>query len=130
MSFFFFSMIRRPPRSTRTDTLFPYTTLFRSDGDTMPDNFERPKCRLLLFWGCGAKAGPGQPVVIDFAKVAAGQAPPNLFNSTVPSIREVMVTNSDSYADWPNRTSLKAVPKGSSLIGAHRIASTVGSEIN
>src|SRR3546814_14061609 len=30
--FFFFLMIRRPPRSTRTDTLFPYTTLFRSYG--------------------------------------------------------------------------------------------------
>src|SRR3546814_16795076 len=30
MSVFFFLMIRRPPRSTRTDTLFPYTTLFRS----------------------------------------------------------------------------------------------------
>src|SRR3546814_3663624 len=30
LSFFFFLMIRRPPRSTRTDTLFPYTTLFRS----------------------------------------------------------------------------------------------------
>src|SRR3546814_11592367 len=29
--FFFFLMIRRPPRSTRTDTLFPYTTLFRTD---------------------------------------------------------------------------------------------------
>src|SRR3546814_20017750 len=29
-SWFFFLMIRRPPRSTRTDTLFPYTTLFRS----------------------------------------------------------------------------------------------------
>src|SRR3546814_4782942 len=28
----FFLMIRRPPRSTRTDTLFPYTTLFRSRG--------------------------------------------------------------------------------------------------
>src|SRR3546814_13193914 len=28
-SSFFFLMIRRPPRSTRTDTLFPYTTLFR-----------------------------------------------------------------------------------------------------
>src|SRR3546814_1131624 len=27
---FFFLMVRRPPRSTRTDTLFPYTTLFRS----------------------------------------------------------------------------------------------------
>src|SRR3546814_11391700 len=31
-SVFFFLMIRRPPRSTRTDTLFPYTTLFRSGG--------------------------------------------------------------------------------------------------
>src|SRR3546814_13636724 len=30
MFFFFFLMLRRPPRSTRTDTLFPYTTLFRS----------------------------------------------------------------------------------------------------
>src|SRR3546814_20519207 len=27
----FFLMVRRPPRPTRTDTLFPYTTLFRSD---------------------------------------------------------------------------------------------------
>src|SRR3546814_9437409 len=31
MFFFFFLMILRPPRSKRTDTLFPYTTLFRSD---------------------------------------------------------------------------------------------------
>src|SRR3546814_3219970 len=30
LSVFFFLMIRRPPRSTRTDTRFPYTTLFRS----------------------------------------------------------------------------------------------------
>src|SRR3546814_12566093 len=30
VSFVFFLMIRRPPRSTRTDTLFPYTTRFRS----------------------------------------------------------------------------------------------------
>src|SRR3546814_14830078 len=36
-------MIRRPPRSTRTDTLFPYTTLFRSrlDRDREPVVFER-----------------------------------------------------------------------------------------
>src|SRR3546814_15517823 len=48
-------MIRRPPRSTRTDTLFPYTTLFRSttslyyrdlDGnqiETQVDNFDTPE---------------------------------------------------------------------------------------
>src|SRR3546814_3117522 len=29
-------MIRRPPRSTRTDTLFPYTTLFRSQAEMLP----------------------------------------------------------------------------------------------
>src|SRR3546814_13264473 len=34
--FFFFLMIRRPPRSTRTDTLFPYTTLFRSGVHVTP----------------------------------------------------------------------------------------------
>src|SRR3546814_15139101 len=32
----FFLMIRRPPRSTRTDTLFPYTTLFRSSAARFP----------------------------------------------------------------------------------------------
>src|SRR3546814_15943144 len=31
-TYFFFVMIRRPPRSTRTDTRFPYTSLFRSPG--------------------------------------------------------------------------------------------------
>src|SRR3546814_13875084 len=33
---FLFLMIRRPPRSTRTDTLFPYTTLFRSHDGVRP----------------------------------------------------------------------------------------------
>src|SRR3546814_7870857 len=32
-------MIRRPPRSTRTDTLFPYTTLFRSHGSAAPRRY-------------------------------------------------------------------------------------------
>src|SRR3546814_1030902 len=34
-------MIRRPPRSTRTDTLFPYTTLFRSVGQFIPSDRRR-----------------------------------------------------------------------------------------
>src|SRR3546814_5249018 len=36
-------MIRRPPRSTRTDTLFPYTTLFRSDAASYQRNDARPQ---------------------------------------------------------------------------------------
>src|SRR3546814_6835984 len=41
-------MIRRPPRSTRTDTLFPYTTLFRSVARTGGDEF------VVLLSGIGA----------------------------------------------------------------------------
>src|SRR3546814_3727796 len=53
MMFFFFLMIRRPPRSTRTDTLFPYTTLFRSrpgssrDGIADPDAQQHRRARRL-----------------------------------------------------------------------------------
>src|SRR3546814_11660528 len=49
--FFFFLKIRRPPRSTRTDTLFPYTTLFRSReqiaeiGDSALDELLHPEDR-------------------------------------------------------------------------------------
>src|SRR3546814_5300597 len=53
-------MIRRPPRSTRTDTLFPYTTLFRS---TPPHGsawcaacgcgFRRPRCHP---WHCASRS--------------------------------------------------------------------------
>src|SRR3546814_8336849 len=51
-------MIRRPPRSTRTDTLFPYTTLFRSSRvSTEPARSART--RLSAFRHCGI-ACPGQ----------------------------------------------------------------------
>src|SRR3546814_16387108 len=39
--YFFFLMIRRPPRSTRTYTLFPYTTLFRSRDKCAPSASQR-----------------------------------------------------------------------------------------
>src|SRR3546814_15690394 len=48
MFLFLFLMIRRPPRSTRTDTLFPYTTLFRS-AEALPKVFrigEKPELTL------------------------------------------------------------------------------------
>src|SRR3546814_12896524 len=41
----FFLMIRRPPRSTRTGTLFPYTTLFRSRNRALADLFLRERHR-------------------------------------------------------------------------------------
>src|SRR3546814_21083963 len=46
-------MIRRPPRSTRTDTLFPYTTLFRSDGGWVPLLVGAALLTLMVTWKQG-----------------------------------------------------------------------------
>ena len=88
----------------------------------MPDQFERPQGRLLLFWGCGAKAGPGQPVVIDFARVAAGQMPPNLFSTRVPVETGPTMANSKTYGHWPNQKSGKMPDSNASILGEHRVA--------
>src|SRR3546814_17261582 len=59
---FFFLMIPRPPRSTRTDTLFPYTTLFRSASlSKMPAKIN-PICIHPMF-GPGAKSIKGQNII-------------------------------------------------------------------
>src|SRR3546814_11957925 len=52
VAIFFFLLIRRPPRSTRTDTLFPYTTLFRSlvAPDRLPAALYVLRYRLCLPW--------------------------------------------------------------------------------
>src|SRR3546814_14710679 len=57
--FVFFLMIRRPPRSTRTDTLFPYTTLFRSRDVDVP----------ALAFG-GASGAQGLAVDLDLVALA------------------------------------------------------------
>src|SRR3546814_1747494 len=62
---FFFLMRRRPPRSTRTDTLFPYTTLFRSRRGAVPPAVDRGHARTLLRPARpahrGVRAGPLRP---------------------------------------------------------------------
>lgn len=94
-----------------------------------PPNFQRPKGRMLIFWGCGAHAGPGQPVVIDFSKLAQGQMPPHLFSSDVP--REIGPTeaNSRTYGEWPNAKSRKSLSERSSLLGAHSVKGNYSPDI-
>src|SRR3546814_12734562 len=73
--FFFFLMVRRPPRSTRTDTLFPYTTLFRSRGPA----FAARDCQLLGgSIDLGAKRAKGQPVPVHGATACRARERRNL----------------------------------------------------
>src|SRR3546814_18732407 len=66
-------MSRRPPRSTRTDTLFPYTTLFRSEmirgarhtGDFLKNELRSlvtAKAKVLEAWAAAGKIEPVDPV--------------------------------------------------------------------
>src|SRR3546814_18223458 len=59
---FFFLMIRRPPRSTRTDTLFPYTTLFRSFVRSAR-SVEREELQAMLGQWFGSSEGGDDPVL-------------------------------------------------------------------
>src|SRR3546814_5572574 len=69
---FIFLMIRRPPRSTRTDTLFPYTTLFRSDHDNLPASSAPPtSAQPVRSEACGCSHTP--------ATLAGGVAPERRF---------------------------------------------------
>lgn len=98
---------------------------------TMPQG-QTPRGRLLLYWGCGEHAPKGQPVVIDFAKMAKGQMPPGLFAQGVnlPQDWEVMASNSTTYGDWPNARDGKTVPARSSLLGPHKVVSTYAPQID
>src|SRR3546814_21079303 len=62
---FFFLMIRRPPRSTRTDTLFLYTTLFRSD--TEMSFFSRPQTQAQAGSLAVAANGASAPAAVPAA---------------------------------------------------------------
>src|SRR3546814_3943335 len=60
-------MIRRPPRSTRTDTLFPYTTLFRSLRACETDRWLGDFCDPVSLQGCACRAA--------VIKIDGGRAP-------------------------------------------------------
>lgn len=97
----------------------------------MPGQTQMPRGKLSLYWGCGEHAPTGQPVVIDFSKLARGEVPPGLFAQAVnlPDDWNVFQSNSRTYGDWPNSRDAKQVPANSSLLGAHRVASTYAPEI-
>jgi len=87
----------------------------------MPPGYEKPKGRMLIYWGCGEHAGAGQPTVIDFAKLAAGQVPPGMAAMANVARMANVPRSAPGYGEWPNTKDSRAVPASGSLIGAHKI---------
>ncbi len=79
------------------------------------ESAERPKGRMLIYWGCGEATRAGQPVVIDFAR---GGQMPNMVGRNVASGGPV---SNRTNGLWPNQQDSKAVPDSASLIGEHKI---------
>ncbi|MFM9977212.1 MAG: hypothetical protein ACKVOP_04105 [Sphingomonadaceae bacterium] len=98
------------------------------DMSGMPEQF-KPEGRVLIFWGCGERAPKGQPIVIDLAKVAAGARMAMVMTSTVSADPGPQSSTSRAFVDYPNRQSDKVPSREGSLLGAHRITSTLAPEI-
>lgn len=86
------------------------------DDKTVEPVVERPKGRLLMYWGCGAAVRPGQPRVLDFASISP------------EDLQKFFVTRSATQRGahalpgrplWPNPDDSRMVPQGASLVGEH-----------
>jgi hypothetical protein len=102
-------------------------------GDTVPREFQRPRGRMLIFWGCGDRARPGQPLVLDFAQMADGKMPAAAMGAmrglNYTPMQPPSSARSRTYGDWPNERD-RAPPPTSSLVGPHAVAGNYTSPIN
>ena len=90
---------------------------------------ERPKGRMLIYWGCGETVRPGQPTVIDFASMAAGRMPPAFANTPLKPMIPPSAATSGTYGEWPNAQSQARVPAAGSLVGEHLVRGNYSPEI-
>jgi hypothetical protein len=90
-------------------------------GEGSDREVEKPKVRMLFYWGCSETVRPGQPRVLDtekmsmieFGKAMAGRSGSG---QVPPSPRTGW-----AYSEWPNKSDQQSVPKSSSLLGSHFI---------
>jgi hypothetical protein len=91
------------------------------DDKTIEPQVERPKGRLLMYWGCGATVRAGQPRVLDFASLS----PEDLQKFFVTrGATQRGVHSMPGRPVWPNPDDARMVPPGASLVGEHGFSGT------
>ncbi len=84
-----------------------------------PQMAQRPRGRMLIYWGCGEHAQG--PITIDFAKIGPGAPMPNIpFISASPG-RPPSAGRYATYGQWPNEQARTSIPPNGSLVGDHAI---------
>src|SRR3546814_6734338 len=84
-------MIRRPPRSTRTDTLFPYTTLFRSQ-QSVPSQHASKQAEQAVW--AGANTGVGAEEIARSARLSAATVYRSIRSEEHTSVLQSLMRNS------------------------------------
>jgi hypothetical protein len=89
-------------------------------GGTAPEGGEqeRPKGRLLLYWGCSETVRPGQPRILDMATAAPADFAKFFVGRYAP---ERGATSVAGHAIWPNEKDKQRVPANASLRGDHAV---------
>jgi hypothetical protein len=122
-----------PPPGLQAGQVLPLTTpqsTPRTTGPAQPwGQMERPRGRMLIYWGCGERARPGQPAVIDFASMAAGRMPPAFANLALKAMTPPSAATSATYGEWPNERSQSRIPAAGSLVGEHVVRGNYSPEI-
>ncbi len=86
------------------------------DERVVEPEFERPKGRMLLYWGCGDTIRTGQPRVVDFATATPADLA-RFFQSRRATQRGTHAA--PGRPSWPSRDDTRMVPDGASLAGEH-----------
>ncbi len=86
----------------------------KPDRDYDPRGMEKPKGRLLMFWGCNTKAPKGQPFILDFAKMPSAQMPAGM-PAQMRGYQAAAAARDANAAWWPNGSNGKQPKSGSSL---------------
>jgi hypothetical protein len=122
-----------PPPGLQAGQVLPLVTPAAAPRATGPaqiwGQMERPRGRMLIYWGCGERARPGQPAVIDFASMAAGRMPPAFANLALKPMTPPSAATSATYGEWPNERTQTRVPAGGSLVGEHVVRGNYSPEI-
>ncbi len=103
-----------------------------------PRDYQPPKGKILIFWGCGEHAPKTQPVVIDLSTLTDPAARAATMKKMMPltntiALDPVHPPRPDAwknYGEWPNVKSKKGIGSGASLVGAHTIKANYAPQID